>query len=680
MQYQRGALEWTIKPMTASHNISTELEPDRVLRVTDLSVQFKSAERVVDAVNHMSFHVDRGETLAIVGESGSGKSVTSLALMRLLHYGGGRILNGEMLLRRRNGQVLDLASAPGARLRSVRGADMAMIFQEPMTSLNPVFTVGEQIAESLRLHQGMDQRAAMARALHMLDQVRIPDAKNVLGRYPHQLSGGMRQRVMIAMALACKPALLIADEPTTALDVTIQAQILQLIRELQREMNMGVIFITHDMGVVAEVADRVLVMLRGDKVEEGPAQQIFDRPVHTYTRALLAAVPRLGSMKGTDQPAHFPAVSTQPAANNTQGAQTVPDAAAHAVQDAVRTTPPHALPQSTQAPQRASYAPMQDQHAPATPSTREPILRVRDLVTRFDIRTGIFNRVTRRVHAVEKVSFDLYPGETLALVGESGCGKSTTGRSLLRLVQTQGGEIEFEGQHIGKLQGPALQSLRRNIQFIFQDPFASLDPRLTVGYSIIEPLLIHKTMPPKEAEQRMLWLLDKVGLPREAAQRYPHEFSGGQRQRICIARALALNPKVVIADESVSALDVSIQAQIVNLLIDLQQELGIAFLFISHDMAVVERVSHRVAVMYLGQIVEIGPRRAIFENPQHPYTRKLMAAVPIADPARRHLDRKLLAGEIPSPVRDVGDEPIVLPLIQVGAGHYVAQPQAGASY
>jgi len=629
------------------------LEEGRVLRVTDLSVQFRSADRVVDAVRNLSFHVDRGETLAVVGESGSGKSVTSLALMRLLRHGGGRILQGEMLLRRRSGQVLDLATAGSAQLRGVRGSDMAMIFQEPMTSLNPIFTVGNQIAESLILHQNMGRRQALAEARRLLDQVRIPDAAAVLDRFPHQLSGGMRQRVMIAMALACRPVLLIADEPTTALDVTIQAQILQLIRELQNDMHMGVIFITHDMGVVAEVADRVLVMLRGDRVEAGPAQQIFDHPQQAYTRALLAAVPRLGSMQGTDHPRHFPlvdAAAAMPTADERQGGQPV--------------TVPDVSPEDVRPDQQAG----------------SPILRVRDLVTRFDIRSGLLGRVTHRIHAVEKVSFDLYAGETLALVGESGCGKSTTGRSLLRLVDSQAGEIEFDGRSIGALKGAELQSLRRSIQFIFQDPFASLDPRLTVGYSIMEPLLIHRLASPREAEAAMLALLDKVGLPRQAAQRYPHEFSGGQRQRICIARALALRPKVIIADESVSALDVSIQAQIVNLMIDLQREMGLAFLFISHDMAVVERVSHRVAVMYLGQIVEMGPRRAVFEDPRHPYTRKLMAAVPIADPAKRQRDRRLLSGEIPSPRRRVGDEPVTQPLVEVAAGHFVAPHQPDAAY
>jgi len=612
-----------------------DLPGQRVLAVDALTVRFASSERTVDAVRNLSFHVDRGETLAIVGESGSGKSVTSLSLMRLVEYGGGRIVQGRMAFRRRDGRVLDLAQASDATMRGIRGADIAMIFQEPMTSLNPVFTAGDQIAEAIAIHQGKDRAAAAAEALRMLELVRIPEARSVLARYPHQLSGGMRQRVMIAMALSCRPSLLIADEPTTALDVTIQAQILQLIRELQTEMQMGVVFITHDMGVVAEVADRVLVMYQGDKVEAGPSEPLFAAPQHAYTRALLSAVPHLGTMRGTDLPRRFELLQV----------------------DAVgaRVSVSDASPQDT------------------VQSDAPPILRVKDLVTRFELKSGLFSRVTRVVHAVEQISFDLRAGETLALVGESGCGKSTTGRSLLRLVESQGGAIEFDGRNVLTLPTGELQALRRNIQFIFQDPFASLDPRLTVGFSIMEPLLIHKIASGAEAQQRVRWLLEKVGLPADYAQRYPHEFSGGQRQRIAIARALALNPKVVVADESVSALDVSIQAQIVNLMLDLQRELGIAFLFISHDMAVVERISHRVAVMYLGQIVEIGPRRAIFENPQHAYTRKLMAAVPVADPARRNRDRPLLQGEIPSPVHPVGYAPEIKPLVEVGPGHFVAQ-------
>jgi glutathione transport system ATP-binding protein len=622
---------------SAAQPATLTLPPRRVVQVADLSVRFSTSERTVDAVRNLSFHVDRGETLAIVGESGSGKSVTSLALMRLVEHGGGRIVSGSMAFRRRDGAVLDLARAADATMRGIRGADIAMIFQEPMTSLNPVFTAGEQIAESIRLHQGKGAAEAKAEALRMLELVRIPEARAVLGRYPHQLSGGMRQRVMIAMALACRPSLLIADEPTTALDVTIQAQILQLIRLLQDEMHMGVVFITHDMGVVAEVADRVLVMYNGRQVEEGPSEEVFAHPRERYTRALLAAVPRLGAMQGTELPRKFDLL---------QGETVAGRPAQEPAHDTVR-------------------------------GDGAPVLRVRELVTRFDVPSGLLGRVKRRVHAVEKVSFELHAGETLALVGESGCGKSTTGRSLLRLVDSQDGLIEFGGRNVRELPRSTLQGLRRNIQFIFQDPFASLDPRMTVGFTIMEPLLVHRIASGPEAQARVEWLLRKVGLPPDVAQRYPHEFSGGQRQRIAIARALALNPKVVIADESVSALDVSIQAQIINLMLDLQRELGIAFLFISHDMAVVERVSHRVAVMYLGQIVEIGPRRAIFEHPQHAYTRRLMAAVPVADPARRHLKRELLEGEVPSPIRAVGDEPVVRPLVQVQPGHWVARHPVG---
>ena len=612
--------------------------PCRVLEVQDLRVSFRTEQGRLQAVKGLSFHVDAGETLAIVGESGSGKSVSSLALMRLVEQGGGAIDSGQMWLTRRSGERVDLARASARPMRSLRGADLAMVFQEPMTSLNPVFTVGEQIAESIRLHQGLGRTAALAEALRMLDLVRIPEARNVLTRHPHQLSGGMRQRVMIAMALACKPALLIADEPTTALDVTIQAQILTLIQQLQRDLAMGVIFITHDMGVVAEVADRVLVMFRGDKVEEGACQPLFAQPQQPYTRALMAAVPRLGAMQGHALPARF-ALPGQEASDSV---------ASLSAADTVRRDQP-------------------------------PVLQVEGLVTRFPLRGGWLGRVTRQVHAVEQLSFSLQPGETLSLVGESGCGKSTTGRSLARLLEFSAGRVQVAGRDIAGLQGADLRALRRDIQFVFQDPFASLDPRLTVGFSVMEPLLLHGLATRAEAEQRVQWLLQKVGLPPEAAHRYPHEFSGGQRQRIAIARALALNPKVVIADEAVSALDVSIRAQIINLMLDLQAEFGIAFLFISHDMAVVERISHRVAVMYLGQIVEIGPRRAVFENPQHAYTRRLMSAVPIADPSRRPV-RELLSDDIPSPIRALDNPPEVAPLHEVAPGHFVARHRVGGAY
>jgi len=612
---------------------SDELDRQQVLAVRNLNVAFPDERQPIPAVKNLSFSLKRGETLAIVGESGSGKSVTALSLMRLIEQSGGLVACDSLLLRRRNGQVSDLTTLSSSQVRSVRGADIAMIFQEPMTSLNPVFPVGEQIAESIRLHQGLSGDEALAEARRMLEQVRIPEADAILGRYPHQLSGGMRQRVMIAMALSCRPAVLIADEPTTALDVTIQAQILQLIKVLQDEMEMGVIFITHDMGVVADIADRVLVMYQGEAVETGTVEQIFHAPEHPYTRALLAAVPRLGAMNGSDLPRRFPLISlTNP---GFQEAETEQD----------------------------------------TVVPGDPILQVRDLVTRFPLRGGLLNRVKREVHAVENVSFDLWPGETLSLVGESGSGKSTTGRALLRLVEAQEGTITFNGERIDTLPAGQLQPLRRDIQFIFQDPYASLDPRQTVGYSIMEPLRVHNLLDGDAAQRRVAWLLERVGLKLEHAWRYPHEFSGGQRQRICIARALALNPKVVIADESVSALDVSIRAQIINLLLDLQREMGIAFLFISHDMAVVERISHRVAVMYLGQIVEIGPRRAVFENPQHPYTRKLMAAVPVADPAHRQARRVLLQDELPGNIRKRGESTERVVLREVGPGHFVAPPR-----
>ena len=613
-----------------------------VLEVQGLTVRFDTSERSVVAVKDLGFHVRAGEVLAIVGESGSGKSVTSLSVMRLIEHGGGTIS-----FTRRNGGKLDLAKAADSVMRTIRGGEISMIFQEPMTSLNPVFSVGTQVAEAVMLHQGLSHAEAEAEALRMLELVRIPEAKQILKRYPHQLSGGMRQRVMIAMALSCKPSLLIADEPTTALDVTIQAQILQLIRQLQEEMGMAVIFITHDMGVVAEVADRVLVMYHGEAVEEGTCEQIFHNPRHPYTQSLLAAVPRLGSMRGTDEPAPFPLLRI-----------TDPEAEQLGTADMDET--PVDMPEPVA----------------SVPSVSDgPVLSVDNLITRFDVETGFWGKVKRRVHAVEQVSFNLYPGETLGLVGESGCGKSTIGRSLIGLETPRSGSIVFNGQELTQVSGSQLQKLRRNIQYVFQDPYAALDPRLTVGFSIMEPLLIHKVCSRQEAERRVGELLERVDLDPAMAVRYPHEFSGGQRQRVCIARALAMNPEIIIADESVSALDVSVRAQIINLLLALQKEFRIAFLFISHDMAVIERVCHRVAVMYLGQIVELGSRRDVFENPLHPYTKRLMSAVPIPDPSRRTMSHTLLTGEIPSPVRSADYEPVVAPLKEVSPGHFVSEEQ-----
>ena len=618
-----------------------------VLEVQGLTVRFDTSERSVVAVKDLGFHVRAGEVLAIVGESGSGKSVTSLSVMRLIEHGGGTIASGKISFTRRNGGKLDLAKAADSVMRTIRGGEISMIFQEPMTSLNPVFSVGTQVAEAVMLHQGLSHAEAEAEALRMLELVRIPEAKQILKRYPHQLSGGMRQRVMIAMALSCKPSLLIADEPTTALDVTIQAQILQLIRQLQEEMGMAVIFITHDMGVVAEVADRVLVMYHGEAVEEGTCEQIFHNPRHPYTQSLLAAVPRLGSMRGTDEPAPFPLLRI-----------TDPEAEQLGTADMDET--PVDMPEPVA----------------SVPSVSDgPVLSVDNLITRFDVETGFWGKVKRRVHAVEQVSFNLYPGETLGLVGESGCGKSTIGRSLIGLETPRSGSIVFNGQELTQVSGSQLQKLRRNIQYVFQDPYAALDPRLTVGFSIMEPLLIHKVCSRQEAERRVGELLERVDLDPAMAVRYPHEFSGGQRQRVCIARALAMNPEIIIADESVSALDVSVRAQIINLLLALQKEFRIAFLFISHDMAVIERVCHRVAVMYLGQIVELGSRRDVFENPLHPYTKRLMSAVPIPDPSRRTMSHTLLTGEIPSPVRSADYEPVLAPLKEVSPGHFVSEEQ-----
>ena len=618
-----------------------------VLEVQGLTVRFDTSERSVVAVKDLGFHVRAGEVLAIVGESGSGKSVTSLSVMRLIEHGGGTIASGKISFTRRNGGKLDLAKAADSVMRTIRGGEISMIFQEPMTSLNPVFSVGTQVAEAVMLHQGLSHAEAEAEALRMLELVRIPEAKQILKRYPHQLSGGMRQRVMIAMALSCKPSLLIADEPTTALDVTIQAQILQLIRQLQEEMGMAVIFITHDMGVVAEVADRVLVMYHGEAVEEGTCEQIFHNPRHPYTQSLLAAVPRLGSMRGTDEPAPFPLL---------------------------RITDPEAEQLGT-ADMDETPVDMPEPVASAPSVSDGPVLSVDNLITRFDVETGFWGKVKRRVHAVEQVSFNLYPGETLGLVGESGCGKSTIGRSLIGLETPRSGSIVFNGQELTQVSGSQLQKLRRNIQYVFQDPYAALDPRLTVGFSIMEPLLIHRVCSRQEAERRVGELLERVDLDPAMAVRYPHEFSGGQRQRVCIARALAMNPEIIIADESVSALDVSVRAQIINLLLALQKEFRIAFLFISHDMAVIERVCHRVAVMYLGQIVELGSRRDVFENPLHPYTKRLMSAVPIPDPSRRTMSHTLLTGEIPSPVRSADYEPVVAPLKEVSPGHFVSEEQ-----
>lgn len=605
-----------------------------ILEVEHLRVQFTSDSGTTTAVVDESFSIRPGETLALVGESGSGKSVTSLSVMRLVEHGGGKIVNGSIKLRCRDGRVVDLRHANKSELQHLRGSEVAMIFQEPMTSLNPVFTVGAQIAESLILHRGMDEKEALKEAVHLLELVRIPDAERISLRFPHQLSGGMRQRVMIAMALACKPQLLIADEPTTALDVTVQAQILALISELQKEIGMAVLFITHDMGVVAQIADRVAVMRYGEIVESGTAQAIFAHPQHPYTQALLSAVPRLGALKDIEHPCFFRLID--------------PD-------NGKVIEPP----------------------SDKLPPPGEKILEVKNLVKTFPVRTDFWGRPTYVVRACDHVSFDLRAGETLSIVGESGCGKSTTGRAVLRLLDVDSGEVLHRGKSLLRMTRHELQEERRNLQMIFQDPYASLDPRQTVGYSIAEPMMIHNYCSKKEMYDRVALLLKRVGLSPDMANRYPHEFSGGQRQRICIARALSLKPQIIVADECVAALDVSIRAQVVNLMMELQEEMGLSYIFISHDMGVVERISHRVAVMYLGQIVEMGSRRAVLGNPLHPYTQKLLSAVPIADPQERNLLKLLNLSDFPSPVRKVGDDPVIEPLVEVEPGHFVAKHVVG---
>jgi peptide/nickel transport system ATP-binding protein len=595
-----------------------------VLSVENLTTAFRRNGVWTSVVNDVSFTIDAGETVAIVGESGSGKSVTAMSIMRLLPEQTSRVTGTVRL-----GET-DLLSLPERQMQDIRGNDIAMIFQEPMTSLNPVLSVGRQIAEAIIRHRGISKAGARAETVRLLERVRIPAASSRFDEYPHQLSGGMLQRIMIAMALACRPKLLIADEPTTALDVTVQAEILQLIKSLQDEENMAVLFITHDMGVVAEIADRTVVMFRSRALETGRTEQIFAKPANVYTKALLSAVPRLGSMEGHDYPATFPLTDTDTGISSAER-----------------------------------------EIAGTIPANKPPILEVRNLITRFDIKSGVLGRVSGRVHAVENISFDLHEGETLALVGESGCGKSTTGRSVLRLIEPVSGSILINGQDVRSLTPDALSRQRQHMQMIFQDPFSSLNPRMRVGEAIMEPLVSHGLASAKAARERATDLLVRVGLQADMAKRFPHEFSGGQRQRISIARALTLNPGLIVADEAVSALDVSIKAQVVNLMMELQEQLKIAYLFISHDMAVVERVSHRVAVMYLGEIVEIGTRAQIFGNPQHAYTKRLLSAVPIADPARRHLRKVAESGEIGSAVRPVDYVPVVAKYEEPAPGHLV---------
>lgn len=549
-----------------------------VLDVRNLRTELLTGEKWKTIVHSLSFSILPGETLALVGESGSGKSVTANSLLQLLPRSQCRI-SGEIHFQDR-----DLLTLTARQMQAIRGNQIGMIFQEPMSSLNPVLTIGTQITEVLRKHRQLDSTAAKAEAIRLLDRVQISTAAARLSDYPLHFSGGMRQRVVIAIALACQPALLIADEPTTALDVTVQAEILQLIKSLQREENMAALFITHDMGVVAEIADKTLVMYQGHGVELASTRDLFRQPQQEYTKRLLNSVPKLGDMAGISVP--------QPFHSNHQINSTT-------VQCGVRA------------------------------------LEVKKLCQRFLIRQGWLRRVRFQIQAVDQVSLHLQPGETLGLVGESGCGKSTLARTIVRLAEASAGTVMLDNEDLLTAGRPALDMMQRKIQLIFQDPWESLNPRLRVGDALAEPMLAHSLVAPADVRHAVQELLESVGLEAEMGERFPHQFSGGQRQRICIARALAVQPSVIIADESVSALDVTVRAEIINLLMELQRRRGISLLFISHDMAVVERISHRVAVMYQGKIVETGSRQAIFETPHHSYTQHLLSAVPIADPERR---------------------------------------------
>ena len=605
-------------------------EKEPLASFENLRVEFDTKDGKVVAVEDISFEIKPKQTVCLVGESGSGKSVSSLSMMRLVEFGGGSLAGGKLIFNRGEKGKIDVAVSNQSQMRKIRGNEIGMIFQEPMTALNPVFTVERQLTEGLMVHKGFSKSEAKKRALELMTMAKIPEPERRLKQFPHELSGGMRQRVVIAIALACQPRLLIADEPTTALDVTIQAEILALINRLKEETGTAVMFITHDMAVVAQMADRVVVMYQGKKVEEGTVHEIFNNPQHKYTKSLLAAVPKLGEMASKKYPEPMRLVGEKK----------------------TKTLKPIV-------------------------GTNEPLLKVNNLVTRYPVKGGVFRRTVARVHAVEDVSFTIMKGKTLSLVGESGCGKSTVGRSLIRLVEPTSGDVNLDGQNILSLNSKDMREARSNIQMVFQDPFASLNPQMMLIDQVAEPLRNYGTVKREVLQDKIGDLFDRVKLPRSFMQRYPHELSGGQRQRIAIARALALNPKLIIADEAVSALDVSVQAQVLNLMMELQVDLGLSFLFISHDMAVVERVSHDVGVMYLGRLVEIGPRQAIFRNPQHPYTQDLLKAVPIADPDKRKSERDLNFKPLPSPIHDLNYRPEPSVYRKVAKNHYVLTTACG---
>ncbi|RTL59913.1 MAG: ABC transporter ATP-binding protein [Sphingobacteriales bacterium] len=567
-----------------------------LLEIKNLQVDFVSDETRVTALKNISFTVDRGEIVAIVGESGSGKSVTSLSVLQLLPSPPAQFINGEILFTKNNNQTIDILKLPKEELQSIRGNEIAMIFQEPMTSLNPVYTCGNQVMEAILLHQKISKEKAKQKTIQLFEKVKLPDPSGIFNRYPHQLSGGQKQRVMIAMAMSCKPSLLIADEPTTALDVTVQKTILDLIKELQQQENMGVIFITHDLGVVAEIADRIMVMYKGEIVEQGTVEEIFKHPNHWYTKALLACRPALHA-KGE----RLPTVADFELTENIVGS----------IQSAVDKT------SST------------TNYKLQTINQSTSFIKVENLNVWFPAKKTFLGKITDYVKAVNDVSFEVLKGETLGLVGESGCGKTTLGRTLLRLIEPTSGKIIFDGKNILTYSKEVLREMRKDIQIIFQDPYSSLNPRLTIGSAIAEPLKVHSVITKEQQRKdKVIELLEKVNLKAEHFNRYPHEFSGGQRQRICIARALALNPSFIVCDESVSALDVSVQAQVLNLLNDLKKEFGFTSIFISHDLSVVRYISDRIIVMNKGKIEEEGIADDIYHHPQKEYTKRLIHSIP----------------------------------------------------
>ncbi len=584
------------------------MQGNSLLEIKNLVTEFRTEDETVKAVDQISFVLNKGETLGIVGESGSGKSVTSLSVMRLIPNPPGKISGGEIIYHSKNKGPIDLLKLSEKEMRELRGNEIAMIFQEPMTSLNPVFTCGEQVMEAIIIHQKITKKEAKEKTIQLFNKVQLPRPESIFDAYPHQISGGQKQRVMIAMAMSCNPSILIADEPTTALDVTVQKTILDLMRKLQDENDMGIMFITHDLGVIAELADKVVVMYKGKIVEQGSVWDIFSNPQHPYTKGLLACRPPLNKRLSL-----LPTI-TDFMKEDAEGKMIE---ISKSVDEVIN---------------RYVITAEQNKAQHVELYKKQPILRVKNLKTYFPIQKGIFGKVSEYVKAVDDVSFDVYPGETLGLVGESGCGKTTLGRTILRLIEPTGGQVEFMGKDLASLSQGELREMRKHIQIIFQDPYSSLNPRLTVGEAIMEPMQVHGIYADdKERKKKVIELLEKVNMKAIHFYRYPHEFSGGQRQRICIARALALNPKFIICDESVSALDVSVQAQVLNLLNELRKDFDFTYIFISHDLSVVKFMSDRMVVMNKGKIEEMGDSDEIYSNPKTDYTRKLISAIPKGD-------------------------------------------------